>query len=1112
MNFGLKLALLILVIHFKLHGLHAATLIDRFKTAINDINNNNSDNINSSAYKRNYVAFDSSFNEVYNNSNKKIIDNISSTSAVKTITNTTTNKNKTHDWQINNKHLLPFLTNSSRNDNDFVGGTADNASSLINQTEPLYDSDGKVINGNSSANNFLSIDKILSDDSDTKNISHSSHNSHNNNSSSKDIEGSNINDKLNTLWQFISTDQQLSKQSTNVTKSLESSQFKSEEAPAYYQYNFTQNGGNQDAAAGKPPNNVTKGVKESQQTNSSEQIIPLDSEEQHTGKVIEPKTAVDDSVPLEQIEWELQSLRGNWNDLINSYEVNKIMQKYRSELNNSCIMDSIKSSIMWWVYSNGTLNHESCNNKNGEIFPAVKIYLDFSYKHIDDDDTLYNKTLENETRMGHSVVIFSAAHNNLTQVPFRTLTTMNTTLKYLTLKGNSFSSYNEEEQNEDEGISWATFPQIPYLLELDIGNCNIQLIAGEVFQNITGLRKLFMPHNKMLDIPSDTFQLLPHLEYLDLSFTNLLEIDYRTTHPTLNAVWHLVYGVKIHKDTFKNLNNLAYLDLSHTKVTRNSAMAFTYLGQSLKFMSLCYTSFPMVGNAFFKNTGLVGLDLSGNPYAAFNFIDDAFEGIADSLEYLFFEQSNLKDLDWLRPMEKLCILDLAGNNINSLSADDFAALENLHALDLSSNNIGNWYNQVFANNTDLRLLNLHNNNINQINYEMFKDFKHLDYLSLGENNFLCDCLLHDLVAVAEINNKKAECARALLKEKEKFPINDTQFGSMIPSILMQQYTKNLEKSSANIRKYKMGRRTTPSVRALGRKTYSILRSNAQEMDECDMIWSNSYGSGQINDSMFEFQLIDYAEDQYWCFNGTTRTQLMQLNCQSALIGGIAGDINKLTQILIGIICTLLGVTLLIVIVYLKRWHIYYYYSSLKSAALLSVATKKQVKQFNELAESDPNMVYDIFISYCESDRDWVLEELLPNVEEAGNISICLHERDFQIGVAILENIISCMDRSRALMLIISSNFLLSHWCQFEMHLAQHRIFEVSKEHLIIVFLEDIPRAKRPKTLQYLMEVKTYVKWPGAKGHEISPEQRKYFWKRLRHSLEPIGTSHAESLK
>lgn len=51
---------------------------------------------------------------------------------------------------------------------------------------------------------------------------------------------------------------------------------------------------------------------------------------------------------------------------------------------------------------------------------------------------------------------------------------------------------------------------------------------------------------------------------------------------------------------------------------------------------------------------------------------------------------------------------------------------------------------------------------------------------------------------------------------------------------------------------------------------------------------------------------------------------------------------------------------------------------------------------------------------------------------------------FQIGVTILDNIISCMDRSHSLMLIISSNFLLSHWCQFEMYLAQHRYEIVDK--------------------------------------------------------------------
>lgn len=126
-----------------------------------------------------------------------------------------------------------------------------------------------------------------------------------------------------------------------------------------------------------------------------------------------------------------------------------------------------------------------------------------------------------------------------------------------------------------------------------------------------------------------------------------------------------------------------------------------------------------------------------------------------------------------------------------------------------------------------------------------------------------------------------------------------------------------------------------------------------------------------------------------------------------------------------------------------------------------------------------------------------------------------------------------MDRSRSLMLLISSKFLLSHWCQFEMYLAQHRcvsniqiifrilinqnffsittrIFEVSKEHLILVFLEDIPRSKRPKTLQYLMNIKTYIKWPSKGNKKPSADERKLFWKRLRKSLELIGIGTEDS--
>lgn len=126
-----------------------------------------------------------------------------------------------------------------------------------------------------------------------------------------------------------------------------------------------------------------------------------------------------------------------------------------------------------------------------------------------------------------------------------------------------------------------------------------------------------------------------------------------------------------------------------------------------------------------------------------------------------------------------------------------------------------------------------------------------------------------------------------------------------------------------------------------------------------------------------------------------------------------------------------------------------------------------------------------------------------------------------------------MDQSRTLLLVMSESFLLSHWCQFEMHLAQHRLLETRREQLILVLLEDIPKVKRSKTLQYLMKTKTYIIWPQQstvaeseqdtevkekskkeqskkkarsrkQNKEKDPqslvEERKLFWKRLRNAI------------
>uniref|UniRef100_A0A1B6L1S5 TIR domain-containing protein n=1 Tax=Graphocephala atropunctata TaxID=36148 RepID=A0A1B6L1S5_9HEMI len=181
------------------------------------------------------------------------------------------------------------------------------------------------------------------------------------------------------------------------------------------------------------------------------------------------------------------------------------------------------------------------------------------------------------------------------------------------------------------------------------------------------------------------------------------------------------------------------------------------------------------------------------------------------------------------------------------------------------------------------------------------------------------------------------------------------------------------------------------------------------------------------------------------------------------------------------------------IIYAKWWNIRCYihrYFSLKKARLLR-------KEGDPLTR--PEVHYDVFVSYSDVDRSWVLDQLIPNIEGDNDISLCFHERDFKVGLGILENIIECMDRSHSLLLIVSSAFVRSKWCQFEMHLAQYRLIETLRDQLVLILLEDIPRKSRPQTLHHLMMTKTYLIWPQQPSREDATE---LFWKRLKRALKP----------
>ncbi|XP_052000430.1 toll-like receptor 13 [Xyrauchen texanus] len=142
--------------------------------------------------------------------------------------------------------------------------------------------------------------------------------------------------------------------------------------------------------------------------------------------------------------------------------------------------------------------------------------------------------------------------------------------------------------------------------------------------------------------------------------------------------------------------------------------------------------------------------------------------------------------------------------------------------------------------------------------------------------------------------------------------------------------------------------------------------------------------------------------------------------------------------------------------------------------------------------------YDAFVSFCCRDEAWVLREMAPRLEEQGHprLRLCLHNRDFEVGKSIVDNIAESIYSSQCTVCLISRWYLRSDWCSLEMRLATHWLLEDQKHRLILIFLEHISPFELSAfhRLAKMMRSRTYLDWPEDRGDRV------HFWDRLRRNI------------
>ena len=90
-----------------------------------------------------------------------------------------------------------------------------------------------------------------------------------------------------------------------------------------------------------------------------------------------------------------------------------------------------------------------------------------------------------------------------------------------------------------------------------------------------------------------------------------------------------------------------------------------------------------------------------------------------------------------------------------------------------------------------------------------------------------------------------------------------------------------------------------------------------------------------------------------------------------------------------------------------------------------------------LKDTDDRQQFDAFVAYATNDIHWVIENIISELEESRGYSLCLEDRDWPPGKPIVDNIMSSIESSRKILLIVSHHFAAVPWCEEMLMMAQN---------------------------------------------------------------------------
>ncbi|CAD7090425.1 unnamed protein product [Hermetia illucens] len=675
--------------------------------------------------------------------------------------------------------------------------------------------------------------------------------------------------------------------------------------------------------------------------------------------------------------------------------------------------------------------------------------------------------------------------------------------------------------------------------DLSLRGNKLKNLSKNTFIGASSVTYLDLSGNELTTLEYDVFQLLPNLHFIDLSWNNFstlpkklfsknqklqsirlngnkrrmesLPSDFLAYHSRMINVSISASITCLTSETFANQIHLIYLDLSRNELTNLHDDVFKNT-VSLEVLRLSSNRLKSITRDIFRNLHkLVELDLRYNDLHSIDL--HAFKGTHE-LRILRIEYNNLSSVssgfgeNEKSPFEGLSKLEeliLQKNRITHVSSGWIHSLPNLKNLDLS-------YNRLICNCSLLpfvRYLNRSNHHEleprPQISTSTLycsepEELKGQDIMSLNYKQMLCQHKSCPSMCICWTRYDQTLIVNCSSSNLAKVPSLHDVLTSNIKSIVLHIANNNITTLPDNHSPgYSLVSELYASNNSISRFAEPNIPTNLQVLD-----LSNNTLT-QIDATVFkrikqinQTSHLYFGDNPWQCdcnalgllsFIRTNSERIQDLNFIKCSTGArfstlFPKDLCKESIVfeVLAYIAAALGVIFVVLggLSYRFRTEIKVWLFAHNMCWHL--VTEQNI---------DDDKKYDAFISYSHKDEDFVIENLLPNLEN-GPIpyKLCLHERDWLPGEFIHTQIIQSVNDSRRTIIVLSPNYLESVWGSLEFQIAYKAALEEARTRIIIIMYRDIGNSVDvgPELKSYL-NTNTYIKWDDP-----------WFWEKMRHAM------------